>query len=443
MRYKLLEYCLNPEVASSNVRGLDIPDLERIAFQADRQRVSPPDPFESWFELDVYLRISRREYRVIPQFEVHGYHIDLVVQGMDGSLAVECDGDVWHSVARYDDDAARQRDLERCGWTFFRVRESAFRLDQEEALSGLWQTLERHRIFPVPEEKIRHGKTENTEDPPSVEDETADPTTVHDSAEAQVLRRNDSHATKPTARSEHRIDPPWVAEMDTPGTIGQPDQESSAEVHQESDAPGRENSSPDQFELLRDEPVLTNAPGVDGLAPYVEWIPTAPVPDPRTANQVQLVDLITEVVGREGPIVAIRAYRLINRASGSLRLTKPARRALNRACAAAVRNGVMIAADPLNRDGQAHLVLRSPESPEVILRERGRRELDELPPDEIAMLLRFLREAADSADDELLKRHALASLEWVRLTRNVSDFLDRCIELSDDRSAGANSLSIG
>ena len=67
---------------------------------------------------------------------------------MDGSLAVECDGDAWHGVDRYEQDAARQRDLERCGWTFWRVRESVFRLDPGEALSDLWETLKAQGVLP-------------------------------------------------------------------------------------------------------------------------------------------------------------------------------------------------------------------------------------------------------------------------------------------------------
>ena len=126
MRHQLLKYCSDPHVASPDVAGLDLSELERVAIQADRQRVRQPAPFDSWFEVDVFLRIARRRYRVIPQFEVAGYRIDLVVQGMDGSLAVECDGDAWHGADRYETDAARQRDLERCGWTFWRVRESVF-----------------------------------------------------------------------------------------------------------------------------------------------------------------------------------------------------------------------------------------------------------------------------------------------------------------------------
>ena len=94
------------------------------------------------------------------------------------------------------------------------------------------------------------------------------------------------------------------------------------------------------------------------LAPFTEWASTGPVPDPRSARQAELTALLAEVAEREGPIVAIRAYRLINRASGSQRLTAPARRALNRACAAVVRTGDVVAANPSNREGQAQLVSR-------------------------------------------------------------------------------------
>ena len=38
----------------------------------------------------------------------------------------------------------------------------------------------------------------------------------------------------------------------------------------------------------------------------------------------------------EGPVVAIRVYRLINRASGSRRLTAPVQRTLNRVSTAAI-----------------------------------------------------------------------------------------------------------
>lgn len=57
--------------------------------------------------------------------------------GAQARLAVECDGDAWHGPDAYERDLARQRDLERCGWQFFRIRESAFYIDQPAMLEDL------------------------------------------------------------------------------------------------------------------------------------------------------------------------------------------------------------------------------------------------------------------------------------------------------------------
>ena len=146
-RYKLLDYCRNPKVEPTPMGGISIGELEQRANDRDRDEKCPP-PFDSWFEVDVFLCIVRRGYRVIPQYELAGYRIDLVVEGMKGRLAVECDGDQWHGPDRYDEDTARQRMLERCGLTFCRIRGSAFALDREEALVDLWQTLDRLKIHP-------------------------------------------------------------------------------------------------------------------------------------------------------------------------------------------------------------------------------------------------------------------------------------------------------
>ena len=386
-RYQLLEYCSNPKVAISDVSGLDVPQLEARALQADRQFVSPPAPFDSWFELDVFLAIARRGYRVIPQVEVGEYRIDLVVQGLDGSLAVECDGDAWHGPDRYEEDAARQRDLERCGWEFWRVREGVFRLDPDEALTNLWKTLERRQVFPTSEERMRRDEASRTE--------------LHFNDEA-----NQQHIESETLWQQGDLFSPFRPQNN----------EDLASRNPQSTSPHL-------------APVPSGEDGLGRLARYEEWEPANLVPDPRIAERAHLVSLLAEVAECEGPVVAIRAYRLINRASGSQRLTAPARKALNQACAEAVRNGLLTAANPLNKEGQQQLVLRRPGSPEVFLRERGPRELEELPPDEVAAMLLLIGTETGATGPDVLKRQLLETLNWVRLTKKVNEFLDQCIAL--------------
>ncbi|MEU8718253.1 AAA domain-containing protein [Streptomyces sp. NPDC048663] len=116
---------------------------------ADVSPDTPCKPFDSLFEQRVYLRIKERGYDVVPQWEVNGKRIDLVVTGGHGRLAVECDGSPYHSSSEaVRHDTERERELRRAGWTFCRIRSSAFALDPEQALKPLWKRLKELDIHP-------------------------------------------------------------------------------------------------------------------------------------------------------------------------------------------------------------------------------------------------------------------------------------------------------
>ena len=100
------------------------------------------DACESQFERDVLHRIVARGYRkVFVQYNVGRYRIDIVVEGPHSRLAVECDGDRWHGPDVWHHDRARQQVLERAGWTFERIRGSAFYREPDSALAPLWARL--------------------------------------------------------------------------------------------------------------------------------------------------------------------------------------------------------------------------------------------------------------------------------------------------------------
>lgn len=139
LRYSLLSYCQNPLMESAKIEGVNIDDLKGSMRSG---RSSVPTPFDSWFEADVFVQISDHGYRVIPQFKVAEFKIDLVIEGLKNRLAIECDGDEWHGIEEYEKDQWRQRILERAGWRFWRIRGSMFYRDREQALESLWQVLE-------------------------------------------------------------------------------------------------------------------------------------------------------------------------------------------------------------------------------------------------------------------------------------------------------------
>ncbi|MDQ1032745.1 very-short-patch-repair endonuclease [Streptomyces umbrinus] len=135
LRLNLLTYMQNPPAALAT---------------ADSLGLVPSDVRRPLFEQHVYLRLKDRGYHVIPQYPAGSKRIDLVVVGARGRLAVECDGDYYHSsTEQICHDQQRDRELQRVGWKFWRIRESEFRYDPDEALTGLWEELDRHGIHPA------------------------------------------------------------------------------------------------------------------------------------------------------------------------------------------------------------------------------------------------------------------------------------------------------
>jgi len=132
LRYKLLLYMLKNK------------NKELI----DNQELS--EPFESKFEQEIYKSIRAKGFWVIPQYKVAQYRIDLVVVLRNGiKIAVECDGDTFHGNEQYKADMFRQRELERFGWQFFRIRASLFYTNPVSSLEPLWDILEKNETVLV------------------------------------------------------------------------------------------------------------------------------------------------------------------------------------------------------------------------------------------------------------------------------------------------------
>ncbi|MBK8566262.1 MAG: DUF559 domain-containing protein [Saprospiraceae bacterium] len=133
LRYKLLDHFKN---YNSYQPIFNTPIERRMGTQ--------PDPFDSWFEVDVYNDIVSRRLSVIPQYEVAKgrYKIDMVALLPDGTkIAIECDGDKWHGPEQHQNDMMRQKVLERCGWQFFRVRGYEYYTNRKKALEPLWNMI--------------------------------------------------------------------------------------------------------------------------------------------------------------------------------------------------------------------------------------------------------------------------------------------------------------
>ena len=378
LRYRLLEYCLNPGVGGE-VEGVDLEELERLAARPGRRPRSQPPPFDSWFEVDVCLKIANRGFRVIPQLEVAGPRIDLVVEGLERKLAVECDGDEWHGPDRYLEDMARQRALERCGWTFWRVRGSAFGLDPDKALEGLWEELDHLGIRP-----------EGARDAEESDGESSEPQAV-ESLEAPNLAR----AEAPVASGEEvdEIEPVASASIER-APVSQQDLFGSAGV------------------------------------PYRNWTPTQ-LPDPAEEPPARLLPGLVSIIEAEGPMTGYRSSRIYVKAAGRQRLGKQLRSALNRALSKALKEGLIEQEDGYDSKGYKHRVFRVAGAPRVTVRSRGDRDFAEIPPSEIVELMRRLE--ADSPSPTRAGLHR-AVLEFYGIRRMTADTREKLAWVDSNRA---------
>jgi len=96
----------------------------------------------------VLKRLLTAGFRVKSQWVVGHYRIDLVVESSRGRLAVECDGDRFHSIENVAQDMARQAVLERVGWRFVRIRGSQFFRDPDFAMKPVFERLSQLGIGP-------------------------------------------------------------------------------------------------------------------------------------------------------------------------------------------------------------------------------------------------------------------------------------------------------
>ena len=104
---------------------------------------------DSVFEKLVLQRLIAAGYRVHPQWPVGARRIDLVVEGLTKRLAVECDGEKWHTPEQLQHDLERQSILERLGWVFIRIRGSVFFRDADTAMAPVFAKLNYLGIEPL------------------------------------------------------------------------------------------------------------------------------------------------------------------------------------------------------------------------------------------------------------------------------------------------------
>jgi very-short-patch-repair endonuclease len=396
LRRQLLEYCLHPRLDQEVLPDLKLAELRNMATNSEQRRFPQPAPFGSWFEVDVFLRIVERGYRVRPQYEVADYRIDLVVEGLEGRLAIECDGDEWHGAERYESDMSRQRQLERCGWTFWRTRGGQFYRDPDEALAKLWTLLEEHKIYP---DAGTPKDSSGTHTAGTYEDVKTEQQNDGDGSVDAGMRSEEAHSCPEDASEDMKVD---------------------------SEADEIENEvASDDADGLKQASAMKAGPTFFDRRRFR-------CPDPRTASLKDVATALVEVIRDDGPMPCHYAYELYRRASGLGRISRPMRKVFNRAISSAVKTGHLIQEQEYASNDSADLIVRVANTPRVRLRERGERILEQIPPSEIAALMDELTKkskAVGRLSREVIFRMTLDEYGLIRLTKKAEEILSTAYEI--------------
>lgn len=145
IRRMLIEFSLNPQ------------SVEMMNATVEEKAESP-------FEAAVAKYLSVRGYHLVQQWEVGAYRLDMVVVYGKKKIAIECDGERYHSGEdKIREDMERQTILERLGWRFIRIRGSEYYRNPEKTMEHVVAVLTSEGIGPEQTETNLECAGRNTE----------------------------------------------------------------------------------------------------------------------------------------------------------------------------------------------------------------------------------------------------------------------------------------
>ena len=363
------------DLSRTNSRA--VADLKDFLAYAESGRFAMPSrfpgDFESPFEVAVAQELRMRNWQVHPQVGVSSYRIDLgiVHPNTPGRYlaGIECDGAMYHSSAfARERDKIRQAVLENRGWKIFRVWSSDWWTNKEGAVKKLDAALR---------EFLEASRQKEAQQEP---------------LEKETISKDSGSSGQGQAKP-------------TEGADDQPFNNDSKVTEAES-----------EVDLEHPPAHLPPYPVFEGQAG----------PDPRSANLLQVSDGLCQIIKQEGPILAKRAYDVYLRGCGVRRMGGELKKLMNRVLQRAIRRGLVVKEDEWRTGELVSSIVRPSGARPIVIRERGSRSFEEIPPSELQIVARQLlkdhEEEIEPGSETHLKA-VLASFGLKRLTKQVSEKL--------------------
>lgn len=200
IRKKLLDYAANP-----------------AALEYEHQKIQKEA--ESPFEIAVATALSDRGYHLVQQWKVGAYRLDMVAVCRNKTVAIECDGERWHSGdIKIREDMERQTILERLGWRFIRIRGSEYYRTPDQTIQRVIKELSSYGIEP-------EVSTPNT-----VSDRNTELLSRVKNRAAAILAEDEESFGDSAAVIEQALNPRVIEQLQLPNTVSCPRQENRSTV---------------------------------------------------------------------------------------------------------------------------------------------------------------------------------------------------------------------
>ena len=200
IRKMLLDYAANPK-----------------ATEYAHQKIE--EEAESPFEVAVATALSDRGYHLVQQWEVGAYRLDMVAVCRNNAVAIECDGERWHSGdIKIREDMERQTILKRLGWRFIRIRGSEYYRAPEQTIQRVVQELASYGIEP------------ETSTPSTVSDRNTELLSRVKNCAAAILAKNKGSFGDNATVIEQALNPKVIEQFQLPNTKSRPRQEKRATI---------------------------------------------------------------------------------------------------------------------------------------------------------------------------------------------------------------------
>ena len=333
------------------------------------------DTFDSDFERSVANRLRVKGWKVRTQVGVSKFRIDLGVINPDAPgvflSGIECDGASYHSspTAR-DRDRVRHLILEDLGWKLLRIWSTDYFLDPvriiDEIDQQLNEFLEDYRMAKAEEEKEESKQEINEEE---------DPLDLLTSSEGNANPRN-------------------AEELD----LSLSHESNHSEV----------------------------APREIKANPYIHY--SGPkCSDPHYCNESEIRERLVDIIEQEGPMFVEVAYKTYLHSAGIQKLGRQIRKLLNKNLEWVLNSGLVDKEQEIDEEGFLGIVVRSSDSPKAVIRAKGPRDLEDIPPSELKLLaLEMFGEHFQPSDESY--KAILNFYRISRITSNARDYLSKVFQ---------------